>query len=79
MQVNFPSLGTENQSPYQVESRREIIALLRGFKEKNQLISMFINNGAEVFITSVLEVDDTNNVVIIDSAPGVEANQRKFT
>lgn len=76
MQVNFPSLGTENQSPYQVESRREIIALLRGFKEKNQLISMFINNGAEVFITSVLEVDDTNNVVIIDSAPGVEANQR---
>lgn len=76
MQANFPSLGTENQSPYQVESRREIIALLRGFKEKNQLISMFINNGSEVFITSVLEIDDTNNIVIIDSAPGAEANQR---
>ena len=76
MQANFPSLGTENQSPYQIESRREIIALLRGFREKNQLISMFINNGAEVFITSVLEVDDTNNVVIIDSAAGAEANQR---
>jgi c-di-GMP-binding flagellar brake protein YcgR len=76
MTVNFPSLGTENQSPYQIESRREIISLLRGFKEKNQLISMFINNGAEVFITSVLEIDDTNNVVIIDSAPGAEANQR---
>lgn len=76
MPVNLPSLGTENQSPYQIESRREIIALLRGFKEKNQLISMFINNGAEVFITSVLEIDDTNNVVIIDSAPSAEANQR---
>ncbi|MFA9275808.1 MAG: flagellar brake protein [Candidatus Aquirickettsiella gammari] len=76
MQVIFPSLGTENQSPYQVESRREIIAILRGFREKNQLISMYINNGAEAFITSVLEVDDANNTVIIDSASSNEANQR---
>lgn len=76
MQVKFPSLGTENQSPYQVESRREIIALLRGFREKNQLISMYINNGAEAFITSVLDVDDANNTVIIDSASSNEANQR---
>ncbi|MBC3872295.1 flagellar brake protein [Undibacterium flavidum] len=76
MQATFPSLGTENQSPYQVESRREIIALLRGFKEKNQLISMYINNGAEAFITSILDVDDTNNTVTIDSAASNEANQR---
>ena len=51
MQANYPSLGTENQSPYQVESRREILALLRGFKEKGQLISMIISNGGEAFIT----------------------------
>ena len=76
MQANIPSLGTENQSPYQVESRREILALLKGFKEKNQLISMMINGGSEVFITSVLHVDDTNNVLIIDSAPDNQANQR---
>lgn len=76
MQKNLPSLGTENQSPYQVESRREILALLRGFKEKSQLISMMINGGSEVFITSILHVDDANNCVIIDSAPGAQANQR---
>lgn len=76
MQRNFPSLGTENQSPYQVESRREILALLKGFKEKNQLISMMINGGSEVFITSVLHVDDANNLLIIDSAPDTQANQR---
>lgn len=76
MQVNLPSLGTENQSPYQVESRREILALLKGFKEKNQLISMMINGGSEVFITSVLHVDDANNLLIIDSAPDAQANQR---
>lgn len=75
MSSTFPSLGTENQSPYQVESRREIISLLRGFKEQNQLISIMLNNGDEIFISSVLEVDDSNNTLIIDCVPGEEANQ----
>jgi c-di-GMP-binding flagellar brake protein YcgR len=76
MQSTLPNFGTENQSPYQVDSRREIISLLKGFKEKSQLISMMINHGAEIFITSVLEVDDVNNHVILDSAPSEDANQR---
>lgn len=76
MSLTLPSLGTENQSPYQVESRREILALLKGFRDKSQLISLMINNGNEAFITSVLDIDDSNNTVIIDSAPGNEANQR---
>ena len=76
MQSTLPSLGTENQSPFQIESRREIIALIRGFKEKNQLISMMINGGSEVFITSVLDINDSDNLLIIDSAPNQAANQR---
>jgi c-di-GMP-binding flagellar brake protein YcgR len=76
MQSALPSLGTENQSPFQVESRREILALLRGFREKKQLISMMINSGSEVFITSILEVDDGNNIVVVDSIPDPQANQR---
>lgn len=76
MQPSSPVLGTENQSPFQVDSRREIIALLRGLKDNNQLISMMINAGSEVFITSILEVDDVNNSVIVDCAPGQLSNQR---
>ncbi len=76
MQSTPPALGTENQSPFQVDSRREIIALLRGLKESNQLISMMINGGSEIFITSVLDLDDGNNTVTIDSAPGQLSNQR---
>ncbi|MBC3870265.1 flagellar brake protein [Undibacterium oligocarboniphilum] len=71
-----PTLGTENQSPFQVDSRREIISLLRGLKDHNQLISMLIHEGSEVFITSILEVDEVNNLVIVDSAPGSQANQK---
>ncbi|MDO8176912.1 MAG: flagellar brake protein [Undibacterium sp.] len=76
MQSLHPALGTENQSSFLVESRREVIALLRGLKEKNQLISMMINDGSEVFITSVLDLDDINNTITIDSAPSQAANQR---
>lgn len=76
MQSLSPSFGTENQSSFLVESRREMLVLLRGLKEKNQLISMMINEGAEVFITSVLEIDDVNNTLTIDSSPSNLANQR---
>lgn len=71
-----PSLGTENQSPFQVDSRREIIGLLKGLKDSKQLISMLINSGTEVFITSILDIDDKNNLVVIDSVAGQLANQR---
>ncbi len=76
MQNNTPSLGTENQSPYQIDSKREIVSLLRGLRDHNQLISMMINNGAEVFITSILDVDEQTNQVIIDTTPTQTANQR---
>ncbi len=76
MQSLHPALGTENQSSFLVESRREVLALLRGLKEKSQLISMMINDGSEVYITSILELDDVNNTVTIDSSPNLAANQR---
>lgn len=76
MQSLHPALGTENQSSFLVESRREMLVILRSLKEKNQLISMMINEGSEVFITSILELDDLNNTVTIDSSPSQAANQR---
>ncbi|MBY0574399.1 MAG: flagellar brake protein [Undibacterium sp.] len=76
MQPTQASLGTENQSPFQVESRREILSILRGFKDKAQFISMMINGGNDIFITSIVAIDDANNSVIIDSVPSQEAIQR---
>jgi flagellar brake protein len=74
MQANLPVLGTENQSPFAVDSRREILALLHGLKDSGQMLSMMIHGGAEVFVTSVLEVDDANSALIIDGTPNEEAN-----
>lgn len=76
MPNDYPDFGTENQSPYLVHSRREIIALLRAIGEHHQLITMLVNGGADAVVTSILEVDDANDAVIIDCAPSALLNQR---
>ncbi|RJF98630.1 flagellar brake protein [Noviherbaspirillum saxi] len=68
--------GTEDVSPYQVHSRREIVGLLRAMSERNQLVSMQADGGAEAVVTSVLEVDEDNGMVVIDRAPSNLVNQR---
>lgn len=67
--------GTEDVSPYQVHSRREIIGLLRAMHERNQLVSMQAGGGDAV-VTSVLDVDEDAGLVVIDRAPGRLVNQR---
>lgn len=68
--------GTEDVSPYQVHSRREIISLLRAMQERNQLVTMSINGGSEAVVTSVLEVDEESGLVVVDRAPSNILNQR---
>jgi c-di-GMP-binding flagellar brake protein YcgR len=62
-------------SPYQVHSRREIIALLRSLEERKQLVSLLLDSGAETVVTSILQVNETDNMVVIDCAPNTLLNQ----
>jgi flagellar brake protein len=66
----------QDLSRYQVNSRREIINLLRTVGDRNQLVRMQANGNADSFVTSILEVDDVQGVVIIDCAPSAMINQR---
>jgi c-di-GMP-binding flagellar brake protein YcgR len=68
--------GIENLGPYQVHSRREIVTLLRNLNEHNQLVRMIFSDGAEAVVTSVLQVDEAENLVVVDSAPGRMQNER---
>ncbi|CAN5234491.1 flagellar brake protein [soil metagenome] len=74
--MTFSTDGIEDLSPYQIHSRREIIALLRSIGEHNQLVRMQINNGADAVITSILKIDEATDKVIIDVAPSALLNQR---
>lgn len=74
--MNPPSFGTENQSPFQVDSRKEIIMLLKGLQDSRELVNMIINDGTEVVVTAILDVDDENNTVVLDCASTDALNQR---
>jgi c-di-GMP-binding flagellar brake protein YcgR len=63
-------------SPYQVNSRREVIALLRSLETQRQLITMLAAGGADPVITTVLEVDEENGKLYIDVAPNPALNRR---
>lgn len=63
-------------SRYEVSSRREIISLLRNVSERNQLIRMQANRGVDSTVTSILEVDETDDTVIVDCSPSAVTNQR---
>ena len=68
--------GLENWHDFEVESRREIIALLRGIGEKNQLIRMLVHGEADVCVTTILDVDPDSNTLIMDRSIDRDQNRR---
>ncbi len=76
MQPHNMDSGLENWHDFEVESRKEIVALLRGISEKKQLIRMLIHGESDVCVTSILEVDADNDTVILDRSINAEQNRR---
>ncbi|MYM76180.1 flagellar brake protein [Duganella sp. FT109W] len=76
MYPHFQDAELENWHDFEVESRREIVALLRGIGEKNQLIRMLIKGEADVCVTSILDVDDAAQAVYLDCSIDQEQNRR---
>ena len=76
MYPHFQDAELENWHDFEVESRREIFALLRGIGEKNQLIRMLIHGESDVCVTSILDVDEAAGVVYLDSSIDQEQNKR---
>ncbi|MFL6659892.1 MAG: flagellar brake protein [Massilia sp.] len=69
-------LGLENWHDFEITSRREIVALLRGIAEKKQLIRMLIHGEADVCVTSILDVDPDTESLILDCSINKEQNLR---
>jgi len=66
----------ESWHDYEVESRREIVALLRQISEKNQLIRLLVKGEADVCVTSLLAVDPDNGTIVLDRSVSQEQNAR---
>ncbi|MFL9923752.1 flagellar brake protein [Herbaspirillum lusitanum] len=65
----------DEDSPYRVHSRREIVSLLTSMMERNQLLSLLIKGGSESVITSILEIDEDDDSVVFDAAPSAMLNE----
>lgn len=76
MQSHILDSALENWHDFEVESRREIIALLRGIADKNQLIRMVVHGEIDVSVTSILDVDPDNNAVILEPSINADHNRR---
>ena len=76
MYSHFQDAELENWHDFEIASRREIISLLRGIGQKNQLIRMLIQGESDVCVTSILDVDEPHNVVILDSSIDLDQNKR---
>ncbi len=66
----------ENWHDFEVDSRREIVALLRAIGEKNQLIRMLVRGEADVCVTSILDLDPDTNSVYFDCSIDPDQNRR---
>lgn len=66
----------ESWHDYEVESRREIVALLRQISEKNQLIRLLVKGEADVCVTSLLAVDPDHGTIVLDRSISPEQNAR---
>jgi len=65
-----------NWHDYEVESRREIVALLRQIAEKNQLIRLLVRGESDVCVTSLLHVDPDTDTLVLDRSVNREQNER---
>lgn len=66
----------ESWHDYEVESRREIVALLRQIAEKKQLIRLLVKGEADVCVTSLLAVDPDHGTLVLDRSVSPEQNAR---
>ncbi|WP_206202094.1 flagellar brake protein, partial [Pseudomonas viridiflava] len=62
----------ENWHDFEIESRKEIVSLLRNIGQKNQLIRMLIQGESDVCVTSILAVDDQRDTVVLDTSIDTE-------
>jgi len=66
--------GTENQSPFQIVSRREIVSLLSGIAERNEMVTLVYQGGTEIMLTRIIAVDDKKNRVYLDCSQNAAMN-----
>jgi c-di-GMP-binding flagellar brake protein YcgR len=65
----------EQMARYTLHSRAEILFQLRAIQKRKLLVNLDLLGSRQIVVTSVLAVNEANNTIILDSAPGDALNQ----
>jgi c-di-GMP-binding flagellar brake protein YcgR len=72
-----PGLTPSNDdSRFLLHNRLDILRILRGLSSRNEMVSAFFNNGKELLLTSIIEVDAEDNSLILDYGSNEDINRR---
>lgn len=71
----FQDTLSAEYAKYLVHSRQEIVQILRGLSQKNELVTAYFNQGKEFFLTSFIEIDAQGNL-ILDCGTDADTNRR---
>lgn len=67
---------TPELSKFQVHSKTEVLFILQSIMLKNEIVTAFFNHGNAFILTSILQVDKSQNVIILDYGKNEELNHK---
>ena len=73
------ALEDDRQNPYAITSALEILAILRSIQNQKALIQIHAKQPNTTFITTLLEIDTSNGVIMLDTAREDLTNKRILT
>lgn len=68
--------ASADDGKFRVDSRVEIVYILRALMKSNALVTAYFDGGREFVVTAVLQVDNDDGFVILDSGSNRELNER---
>lgn len=68
--------GSSRESLCEIRSRSQIIALLHSIQARNPLVNIATADKTDAFVTSLLDVDEPQNALVVDAPPNKRLNEK---
>lgn len=66
----------DNDGRYLIESRVEILFVLRSMQQHAEMVSLYFDGGAQFVLTTIVDVDAERGVLVLDMGKDMVANRR---
>jgi flagellar brake protein len=74
--VSFELTANPENTRFLVHNKLEIVRILRGLAQRNEMVSAFFNGGKDLLLTTVLAADSEKNEVLLDCGSNETLNKR---